>query len=78
MLLSRRALIINNYRQKAPTGKKKTPFTDDDGTPLVKRETKLTGDEDTMITPLKLDTTAYHCRRKKILLLITKRNTQDA
>ena len=59
------------------TNWKQNPASADDGTPLVRLETKLTAYEETIITRMKLDITAYRCRREKILLLITKRNTED-
>jgi len=44
---------------------------------LARLETKLDGEENTIVTRLTPDITAYRCRRKKIMLQITKPNTKD-
>lgn len=55
----------------------KYPGDTEDETSLVRLETKLNGEENTIVTRLTLDITAYHCRKKKILLQTTKPNSKD-
>jgi hypothetical protein len=54
----------------------KYPGGTEDETSLARMDTKPNGEENTVVTRLKPDTTAYRCRRKKIMLQITKPNTK--